>query len=572
MAIMIPDRPREFTAASREGLMFDALASLPDTWYVFHSFKMVNTADNELHEYECDFLVFNREKGIICIEAKAGSGIRYQDGKWLYSNGEEMSHNGPFRQASNCMYTLRNRIKDSKMKPVLDHCKMLYGVWFPGIGETRLRQLKFPEDVSKDLVLTYEALSDPEPYLNRICDITTHYNRHDIEKTEVSESESALLMRNIFCPEFNICPTASFDVDLKNIAFHRLLREQANILNFLVDQRFAVINGAAGTGKTLIAVEKAQRLAFAGEKVLFLCYNVRLKEHLEHSNAHSNIDYQTISGLACKLCRTAKPNYERLREKLDEFYYADAFPYKHIIVDEGQDFGMDNIEEGNILETLRTLVEDKGTFYVFYDKLQPIQSRQLPSLIEDADCKLTLYKNCRNTENIATTSLRPVSERKPILFDNAIKGAPAKLHYCNSDAQMIAELDQTLSKCVADGFKDIVILTVKTRDESVLADLVSDGKYRQKYTFSTCRKFKGLEADAVILIDVDADIFDDKNVLLFYVGASRAKISLDILCSLSDEACADVLQNCLRLDGDFKNPRRRLASALNALSVSPTPA
>lgn len=568
MAIMIPERPRSFTPASQEGLMFDALQSLPDTWYVFHSFKIVNTDGGELQESECDFVLYNREKGIVCLEAKAGSGISYQNGEWLYSNGTVMSHDGPFRQAANGMYRLRDRIRDSRMNTVLDHCKMLYGVWFPGVGDDKLKQLVFPEDASKRLVLTTEALNDPEPYLNRIFEINTYYNRHNIEKTEISESESSLLIRNLLCPEFNVFPTASFDTKLKNIAFHRLLREQANILNFLEDQKVAVINGAAGTGKTMIAVEKAQRHAFLGEKVLFLCYNVRLKEYLETNYGHPNIDFLTVAGLACKLCKTAEPDYSRLEGKLDELFYAEAFPYEHIVIDEGQDFGMENIEEGSILQTLRSIVEDKGSFYVFYDKLQMIQAGQMPSFIENADCKLTLYRNCRNTENIATTSLRPVSDRKPKLFDNAIKGTPARLHYCNSSTQVVSELDRVLDKYTIEGFKNIVILTVKTEAESVLSDKIQNRKYRKKYLFSTCRKFKGLEADVVILIDVDGDTFMDDHVLLFYVGASRARTCLDILATISEEECLDTLQRCLKVDGPFKQPRRKLASALNAIAVS----
>ncbi len=46
-----------------------------------------------------------------------------------------------------------------------------------------------------------------------------------------------------------------------------------------------------------------------------------------------------------------------------------------------------------------------------------------------------------------------------------------------------------------------------------------NGKYKGvKYT--TCRKFKGLEADAVILIDVDESIFEEEHKLLYYVGTS----------------------------------------------------
>ena len=36
MAIMIPQKPSDFTLASLEDVMFQALRSLPDEYYVFH--------------------------------------------------------------------------------------------------------------------------------------------------------------------------------------------------------------------------------------------------------------------------------------------------------------------------------------------------------------------------------------------------------------------------------------------------------------------------------------------------------------------------------------------------------
>ena len=54
MAIMIPEKPRDFDPASQEGLIFDALALLPEDYYVFHSFRITDTRDGTFRESETD--------------------------------------------------------------------------------------------------------------------------------------------------------------------------------------------------------------------------------------------------------------------------------------------------------------------------------------------------------------------------------------------------------------------------------------------------------------------------------------------------------------------------------------
>ncbi len=72
MAYMFPEKPKEFAPNSQEGVMFEALAKLPDSYYVFHSFSIVNMEDGIVHENETDFVIFNADKGLLCLEAKAG--------------------------------------------------------------------------------------------------------------------------------------------------------------------------------------------------------------------------------------------------------------------------------------------------------------------------------------------------------------------------------------------------------------------------------------------------------------------------------------------------------------------
>ena len=564
MAIMIPNRPHAFAPASLEGVMFTALEKLPNEYYVFHSLRLSTVVDNTFHESETDFVIFNKRLGILCLEAKAGH-VRYENGYWLYSSGDPMHNGGPFNQAASNKWKLIKYFENHRFSSILEKCKFLHAVWFPSISEYDVRGIQLPTESDKALIMTKEALDDPQLYLERILSMELPNGK----QTNLTEQEVNRILREILCPQFNVFPSVTFESDLKKIVFHRMLKEQSGILNFLSEQKTAVINGAAGTGKTMIAVEKAQRHATAGEKVLFLCYNTQLKSYLSENYAHENIDYYTISGLACKLCNTTTPDYEKMKSVLEEMYVFDNFPYMHIVIDEGQDFGIDAVEETGIIEVLKNIITDIkpecASFYIFYDKLQLVQSQKIPQYISEADCKLTLYRNCRNTENIATTSLAPITERKPKLIDGCVKGVPARLHFCDSDEKAREKLDLIIDTLKGQGVKDIVILTCKTESTSVFGNFVSNGVYRNKHRFSTCRKFKGLEADAVILVDVTLEIFEEENSLIYYVGTSRARLWLDIITTMDNEACTDVLQSVFEKRGHIKNPQRELAAAINAV-------
>ena len=116
-----------------------------------------------------------------------------------------------------------------------------------------------------------------------------------------------------------------------------------------------------------MAVEKARLHSEKGENVLFLCYNSFLKEHLKNTYPYPHVHYYTIDGLACKICNTKKPDYNLLKESLEEMFVENRFPYKHVIIDEGQDFGKIEIEEEELIELLKVNAigneERNGTFY-----------------------------------------------------------------------------------------------------------------------------------------------------------------------------------------------------------------
>ena len=570
MAIMIPQIPRESEKNSHEEDIFFALESLPDSYYVIHSHKHVSEgANHNIKESETDFIIFNPQKGILLIESKAGK-IKCEDGVWRYSNGDLMSNDGPFRQASKNKWDLFKQIKEGKMSDIVNRCKFLTAVWFPTVDNNYIFKQTIPSEIDKVQIFTMSDFGNPLEHIDKLFEYNDTAQGRKVTKTNLTSSEEKYLIERVFCPNFEIVPTASLKIDLDRIRFHRLHKEQINLLNYLEEQKTAVINGAAGTGKTMIALEKAKRHAFDEEKVLFLCYNSKLKNHLSEDNPEPFIDFFTIDGLACKICNTASPDYDRLKDELTIQFVNGTFPYKHIIIDEGQDFGQDNMEEADIISTLKMIVTDEtidGTFYVFYDKMQHVQGKKIPEFIIDADCKLTLYKNSRNTENIAITSLRPITERKPKLGENTIEGTTPKMYYRTKEMPLDKCVDSAINDMKSEGVNNIVILTTKTEESSGFSSFCNDGIFRAKYPFTTCRKFKGLEADGIILIDVDKSALCGENTLLYYVGTSRARFKLSLISPLSESECIEVL-NQLKPEANTRKPKVALTAALNCIQKS----
>ena len=350
-----------------------------------------------------------------------------------------------------------------------------------------------------------------------------------------------------------------------------MLKEQIALLNYLEEQNNAIINGLAGTGKTVMAVEKARLHSEKAENVLFLCYNSFLKEHLKNTYPYPYVNYYTIDGLACKICDTKKPDYNLFKEYLEKMFIENTFPYKHVIIDEGQDFGKVETEEEELIELLKMNVIDNekinGTFYLFYDKNQMIQSRKVPKYIENADCKLTLYRNCRNTENIALTSLRLLgSNNSPKLYKDAILGDIPEIGFTLEKNTTVELLNDEIDKYINAGYRNITLLTCKTEETSIIADCCKDSKYNYKrgyIKFTTCRKFKGLESDVVIVVDIDKSIFNDaQGEQLMYVGTSRARYKLSCIINLSENDCLELMEK--RNIKYNKNILKSFATAFNA--------
>ncbi len=590
MAHMIPPSPKDFDEISEESLVFNALKKLPDDYYVFHSVSYAVVDDGVLYEREIDFVVANRKKGILCIEAKNGNRIHYDGRCWRYSSGKPMEHDGPYHQVATAKRGIRSKIRchaNPDVQSLSDKCKFLHAVFFFKLSTVDFEEMVhrgLPEEADPRITLLAEDLINPTRRINEIFSLKLPHEKYT-EETRMTEEDFQLLLDSVLCPLFQLIPSPT----AKNVAMieqmNQLLREQYKLLDFLEDQDTAVINGAAGTGKTMLAVEKARRHSIEGERVLFLCYNRLLCDKLRevhknndnsaHKKQFKNVDFLTIS----QLIKAKTGNYKDVDGFVSWLFDCtdslEQFGYRHVIVDEGQDFGLIDQSLGvssddaktncSIIDLIQEIVLNAGgSFYLFYDKYQMIQGGAsaeycLPDCIENSDCRLSLHHNCRNTKEIARTSVTPLRDNKnkaikPITAFSWYEPVKPKLHLANDEEECIDSLNEILRSYQKDGINDVVILTSGKLEYSCLADQLEreedtlNGEYQymfdgHRYPVISCIRFKGLEADAIVLLDLDKNSFSGKKGMEFYVGASRAKLRLDMICKLIPDEYFEVVHS-----------------------------
>lgn len=581
MATMIPsDGPREFLPESREDVVWDVLADkdkLPNDYYVIHSMHLLSAdEDGMLHEGEGDFVIFHPQKGIMVIEAKAGKDISYTDGKWYYGSGHLMHHgDGPYVQARKTVHKLEGVFYDRGLKRLLDKTKIHSAVWFIDLKRQKFAGLDLPaetgpDDRTRSITLLKEDLKGPQAAIDRIFSLGTSGK----EETTLSDREAAIVFRKVISPTFNIVVSlADIERDNQERRFLRLLDGQKKVLDFISDEGYVAIQGLSGTGKTLVATEEARRMAEDGKRVLFLCFNALLRDELENTLADvSEVKVQTLAAFCQELAGGMESKYHpALCERLADYEQDGDFPYDCVIIDEAQDFGFEGLVEFGFFETLRAITAARGgSLFVFYDPNQRVQATALPPALLEADTRLTLRVNCRNTREIALCSQSAVGLEMPARYlEMSVDGELPRMCFSPQDGKAAVELVRAeISRMRKAGAKKIAVLSCTNgRYPSMTEQDAGVPVY-------TARRFKGLEADGIVLIDVDASSWlDDNNLVaepggLVYVGASRAKRFLSIVTTMDRDECGLVVVHGFG-ESAGENPMQQLADLLGAEVVEP---
>lgn len=179
-----------------------------------------------------------------------------------------------------------------------------------------------------------------------------------------------------------------------------LTEDQYRIIEWLRGQRRASVSGCAGSGKTLVAMEKAIRLDRAGLATLVLCHSPFLADHLRHLASATRVRvFDFAEWVAILLGKTARLDGTWVQyEEPTESELSDAFDrltdsverYDAVIIDESQDFR----ETWWILVEHALLDPAKGIFYVFHDDNQALLPQRSQYPVTEAP--FSMSKNCRN--------------------------------------------------------------------------------------------------------------------------------------------------------------------------------
>lgn len=527
MARFIPDvKPEEFNNSYGEMKVYEALRSLNDKYTVFYSLSWVGMGSRN-GVGEADFVIFHPNKGLLVIEVKSGE-IEYRNGEWIQINTRTRVEKkiSPYNQARKSQFEILDRldsnIRDFKL-PML-----CYAVWFTSVEIAD--SINLPPESAHEITLDSRSIENPEKAIDKAFDYWANKYR-----TVSLDSRQAENIIRVLCPHFHIVPKLKTKIEEAERTYIQLTQQQVSLLDFLEEQKTAVIHGLAGTGKTVLAIEKAKRLSEQGETVLFLCFNSFLRDNLKAANAIPGVVFHNAHSLAFEVMGSSDLPIEQVLEEfedyLEEVFDSEMWNYENVIVDEGQDL------DDRLLNRLYELVKKKsGCFYVFYDKNQYIMKNKLPHWIEDAECRLVLHKNCRNTAEVFKVSCSIIGLQNPV--KNEIHGEVPVIEFYSGENELEKIVDSFVKRMISEGLKtnEIAILTAKTIDDTWI-DLnkkyggqeLSTSSEHGKVLFTTIRKFKGLEAEAILIIDTSMRaMLNDENKRLLYVGTSRAKNILNI--------------------------------------------
>ena len=581
MAVLYPQNLRSSVRQDpklrAEVQVYDQLREvLDDKYHVFHSVTWTNIDDHGREtDGECDFVVAHPVHGILAIEVKGGVQISYNKNTdvWSSKDHKKRLHNikDPLKQVKNAKHQIKKSLDKSNEWPK-QNIHIAHGLIFPGVAA--------PEE-SLGLRIGPEHLCCSDQLrtgLGKWVERRLKVGRKDRSIKPLGDN-GIVALKKIFGDSIRLNSNVRIAIDEARTEYTTLEPRLKRILRNINRFEKALIEGGAGTGKSVLAMEEAKRFADSGLKTLYSCYNKPLALYIARKLGNQeNLTIKTFHSLCLSVVeefghtmpsRNGKDNYynHQLPDALFDIMTKNPDRcFDAIIIDEGQDF----------LPHWRTVIlaslKKAGKIRVFADNNQNVYSvnSSWEKDIETTPVELnTNYRNSKCIHRVASLHYKGVEIEADCLDGievswNIAHNTQKKIEKCILRLRQLLENDK-----VDQG--DIAVLFNQQSSRGEFLKQINEQKIginttdaeklnENSIVVDTVRRFKGLERMAIVWV-VDGNELQSRE--LAYVGFSRARAYLCVISSKKDQKW---------LKGDITLQSKHQSTPSSTLVPSPTPA
>ena len=555
----LPESVRRNPKRSGERKIYRALNGLSDKFLVFYSVGwQARRHGSGAEDGEADFVIAHPHLGVLVMEVKGG-GVNYgaQTGQWSSTDRNGVMHpiDDPVNHARKNRYALFEKLRDM---PGWDRSRWLTIGQIVAFPDVYVKNISLRLDLPREIVFDADDVRNIEYSVRRSF---KHYAAQDGRTGELGYDRLKLI-ETLLAHSFRLRTPLGVELEYEDERLIELTERQMLVLSFLSTRRKAAIKGCAGSGKTMLAIEKTRRLANQGFEVLLTCFNEALAKDLDR-RVSDGVRVMHFHRLCTAMAREAGIAIEGLGSPVpDKDMFQVTMPnalleaidrlgprFDAIIVDEGQDF-----KETWWLPLVSLLRDaDEGIFYIFFDDNQNLYQDwdRIPGVVDELP--FPLQENCRNTQRIH----QMVSSFYHAPKDIRCPGPPGRsveVYSYRGDRHQTRMLGKLLHKLVKDEKiqpKDVVLLTPRSQKRSLLKAGTEVGQFILTTDYpspsghiqvSSVHRFKGLERRVVILAEIDRFAGLDLDSVL-YVGCSRARTHLFLLM---DANAPQFIKNCVK--------------------------
>lgn len=518
MAQLIPhnlqEAIRQDPGRGAEVKVYDALAKgLAGDWLVMYGLSYLgrHKTDGNLVDGEIDFLIAHKDFGFMILEVKGGNPIE-RDGRSWYSQsrtGDRYEIKDPFIQAMTAKNLLIQTLKEERdFKDNMFGSYFCHAVCFPDTSHLK-GSLLFDE--KRELILFDQDLSQIEDSIKKIF----LFSRGSwiINETSIKNLMGSLKER--YSSRSASSRSGRQLAKEDQIKTLQLTEQQYFILKMLEHQKRIGIQGCPGSGKTLLALEKARVAKEEGKHTLLLCFNNPLGKYLfEKTGKQDHLMTGNFHGIMLSLL-TKQLGFSQEEAKacvfddeklMDQVLEVELPSFDTIIVDEAQDFSETKL---NILELM---LKTDGELCLFYDRNQNLNQNDFK--LPEGITEFTLSNNLRNSKAVGdylklwTADYFSLDERVP----QGIRPEVLKAYRPGDVDHFLSRLVNEIKILKSRGFdsEDITVITLGSQSTSNLREFYLQGVSvnlfglgDQGLTIDSVKRFKGLESPIVIITETE---------------------------------------------------------------------